>query len=311
MSAGPVPTWGLVATILAPPQEILRFAAYHLEAGAHRLHIYLDAPSPEAEARLSAHPKIRVTTCDASYWKQRSGKPPVKHQVRQSMNATHAYAKGPGVDWLIHMDVDEFLLSDRPVAAILGALPADQLISRIRPMEALAGAEGHYKAFIPPGPARTRIVEDIYPTFGRYVKGGFLSHLAGKIFIRTGLSDLRLQIHNAFQNGEMLTGPEQQTGIDLAHHHAKDWEQWLAAYRYRLQKGSYRAELGNPAQTHGMTLHQLFQTLEAEKGEAGLRAFYDEVCAGTPALRERLARHGLHRRIDLQLDACVARHFPG
>ena len=310
MAPGPAPTWGLVATILAPVPEILRFAAYHLEAGARRLHLYLDALSPEAEARLAEHPKVRVTNCDKAYWKRLTGKPPVKHQVRQSMNATHAYAKGPQVDWLIHMDVDEFLVAKRPVAEILKSLPEDQDIARIRPMEALAGTPGRYKAFIPPGPDRARIVEEIYPTYGRYVQGGFLSHLAGKVFVRTGMDGIRLQIHNAFRGGDLIPGPEQQAGIDLAHHHAKDWTQWLAAYRYRLEKGSYRAELGNPAKTGGMTLHQLFQAIETEEGEEGLRAFYDEVCTGSPALQERLARQDLLRTAELRLDAAVAKHFP-
>ena len=61
-------TWGLSATIKAPPAEILHWAAYHLEAGAHRLHIYLDDDNRAAFDRLRSHPKVRVTLCDADYW---------------------------------------------------------------------------------------------------------------------------------------------------------------------------------------------------------------------------------------------------
>jgi hypothetical protein len=100
--------------------------------------------------------------------------------------------------------------------------------------------------------------------------------------------------------------------IDLAHAHAKSWDAWIAAYRYRLNKGSYRSELApaKSAKSGGVTLHEMFQTLEASEGEAGLRRFYDEVATDTDAIRNRLETHGMYRQIDLDLDAKLARHFP-
>ena len=61
--------WGVVATIKAPAQDVLRFAAYHLDLGAHRLFIYLDEPNPEAYAPLKNHSKVRVFSCDDAFWK--------------------------------------------------------------------------------------------------------------------------------------------------------------------------------------------------------------------------------------------------
>lgn len=308
--------WGVVATIKAPTDDILRFAAYHLEAGAQRICIYLDDENSEAEAALKAHPKVRVTSCDAGHWdKLNHGRRPAKHQVRQTFNATHAYNRRAEVDWLIHMDVDEFLVPDRPIADILGDQPAETVCARIRPMEALApesGAPVHYKAFVPNGPDRLRIVRAVYPTYGDMLKGGFLSHLAGKVFLRTGLPGIRIQIHNAFRNDVEVPTAEGTDGITLAHLHAKAWDHWFAAFRYRLEKGSYRAELGGrrAAEDGKLTVHQMFKMIFDEDGEAGLRLFFDEVCADTPALRARLRQHGLLRRVDLALDASAARHFP-
>lgn len=302
-------TWGISATILAPTADILRFAAYHLEAGAHRLYIYLDDENTTAYQALKAHPKIRPVICDAAWW---NGKRPKKHQVRQTHNATHAYNRRADVDWLIHMDVDEFLVSDTPVAEILAALPEDQTTARIRPMEQLAGDGTAFKMFVPNGPDRTRIVADLYPTYGDHIKGGFLSHLAGKVFTRTGLPGIRIQIHNAFQHDAMLKGPEDTDGIDLAHCHASSWEAWHAAYRYRLEKGSYRSELApnRPRDKGGLSMHDLFQTIEADGGPPALRAFFEEVCADSPALRARLTRHGLLKHTNLDLNTTLAKHFP-
>lgn len=304
--------WGIVSTILAPAQDILSFVAYHLEAGAHRLYIYLDAENPESFAQLDAHPKVRVTLCDADYWKKRKRARPETHQVRQTANATHAYNRKPEVDWLIHMDADEFLVSEYPVAGILADAPADLLATRIRPMEQLSGTPTAFKSFVPSGPDRARIIAELYPTFGAYLKGGFLSHLAGKVFVRTGLPDIHVRIHNVFQAGDMLPCLTQQEGIDLAHAHAKSWDDWIGAYRYRLAKGSYRPELGpnRPYDKGGLSMHDLFQMIEEESGDAGLRAFFDEVCADTPQLRGRLIAHGLLYETDLNLGPLCAKHFP-
>ncbi|KIN64712.1 Glycosyl transferase family 2 [Sulfitobacter noctilucicola] len=302
-------TWGISATILAPTADILRFAAYHLDAGAHRLYIYLDDDNKTAFAALKAHPKIRPTLCDDAWW---NGKRPKKHQVRQSRNATHAYKRRADVDWMIHMDVDEFLVSERPVSDILSTLPDSQTIARIRPMEQLAGDGSHFKAFVPNGPGREKTVDALYPTYGNYIKGGFLSHLAGKVFVRTGIEGARIQIHNAFQNDDMLTGPEDTDGIDLAHCHASSWDAWYAAYRYRHTQGSYRPDLApnRPRDKGGVSMHELLAMIEAEDGTVGLRYFFDEVCADTPALRKRLADFGLLKLANLDLNTTLAKHFP-
>ena len=306
------PTWGLCATILAPADEILRFAAYHLEAGAHRLYLYLDTPDPVAQRALKAHPKVRVISCDSDWWARDGGQRPVKHQARQTLNATHAYNRRAEVDWLIHMDVDEFLVANGLVAEHLAALPPDIPATRIRPMEALAGDGTAFKDFVPAGPDRARVVADLYPRYGAQLKGGFLSHLAGKVFVRTGMDEVRVQIHNAFRGDTQIAALDPQPGIRLAHCHARSWEQWIAAYRYRLTKGSYRTELApnRPRDKGGISVHDLFRQIEKADGEAGLRAFFEEVCADTPRLRARLAKHGLLRECTLRLDEARASHFP-
>jgi len=304
--------WGLSATIKAPVNDILCFAAYHLELGAHRLYIYLDDDNPTAFRWLRAHPKIRVTQCDDKYWRKMLQKRPLKHQVRQTANATHAYCRGTEVDWLIHMDADEFLFPENILDGTLNSLDAQVHCARVRPMETLSGDGTAFKAFIPSGPDRQPVVARLYPRFGTYVKGGFLSHLAGKLFVRTGLNDLTVKIHNVFQGDEMNPNEVELTDVSLCHMHAKSWEDWINAYHFRLKQGSYRAELtpNRPRNKGGMSLHELFQWIETDVGEAGLRAFFDEVCADTPELRARLSAEGVLRFCDLQLEAKRRKHFP-
>lgn len=312
-----LPTWGVVATIKAPARDILNFAAHHLDLGAQRVHVYLDAPNPEAEAALRAHPKCRVILCDDGYWKRRRRKGrPAAHQPRQSLNATHCLNRRPGVDWLAHIDVDEFLWPDIPLPAQLAALPGDCLSARVRPVEALA----HDPADPPPDGVqwfkscarlRGRRAEEtaaIYPTFGAHLNGGFLSHAAGKVFVRTGLPDITLRIHNALRGKEKDDAPPELEATRLCHLHAHDWEDWRARLRYRHAAGAYRPDI-KPVGEGALPIHDLLAHVEAEEGEDGLRAFFAEVCTATPALRARLEAHGRLHAIALELDAKRARHF--
>lgn len=306
------PSWGIVSTVKADLAEILAFAAHHAELGAHRIYIYLDDPQAETVAALKAHPKIRVTACDAAYWRKTGKARPLKHQVRQGANASHAYRRRAEVDWLAHIDVDEFLWPETSVAAHLAALPATALSARVRPIEALAGGDGCGFKALPPGDSRAALSETLYPTYGRYLRGGFMSHVAGKLFVRTDLGEVDFRIHNMDLGGIRNPQSVELAQVDLCHLHAKPWEEWRATYRYRFEKGSYRPELP-PAisrENGGMNLHELFAYLEATEGEAGLRAFFDEVCADTPALRARLQAQGLLRHRDLDLAAKMQRHFP-
>ena len=313
------PTWGLVATIKAETADILNFAAHHLDLGAHRLHIYLDADNPEAFAALKAHPKCRVTLCDDGYWKRR-GKRPEAHQPRQSMNATHCLNKRPQVDWLAHIDVDEFLWPSAPLPDQLAALPPGTRSARIRPIEAMAPdpadppAPGHawFKGCSRYQGERRDQTAQIYPTYGPHLHGGFLSHVAGKVFIRTDQPDAALRIHNAFFDGARDSDPATLTDTLLCHLHAPDWDRWRMAYRFRLEQGSYRDGLKPPPSPagDGLSMNALFTLLESDNGEAALESFFTEVCTATPDLRDRLAQFGHLHDIALDLDAKRARHFP-
>ncbi len=311
--------WGVVSTIKASDADILNFVAHHLEMGAKHLWIYLDDDAPEAMAHLKEHPQVSVTRTRKKYWQDGIGKRPPMHQHRQTLNAEHAYARAEGVvTWLLHCDVDEFLHSDHEISAALDGLPDDCDVARVRPSEALSTEGLHdtdpevtwFKTFIPAWKKRREIVSEIYPTFGDHIKGGFLSHVAGKVFIRTGRPDMRIRIHNVFRGEEANPGQVELVEMALLHVHSSGWTHWSETFAYRHRKGSYRADLGSalPADQGGMTLHQLFDMLSQEPN--GLREFYEEVCLATPELRERLEAHGMLQAHRLDLEQKRQGHFP-
>lgn len=311
-------SWGIAATIKAPARDVLNFVAHHLELGANHIWIYLDAPNLVAQDILAGHDHVTVTLCDDAYWQHTHGQRPHKHQVRQAANIMQAYERAEALDWLLHIDVDEFLWPQRPISELLAQVPATCLIARVRPSEALcsdgiADADPDliwFKTWISGRNARRQVVPEIYPTYGHYVKGGFMSHVAGKIFVRTGQKDLKIRIHNAVQN--KIQNPEQIAleDVELLHLHATSWEHWMKSFGYRHKKGSYRADLGAalPAAQGGMNLHELFAALSQEPD--GLRGFFEEVCLATPELRAKLEARGMLRGYRLGFDAKRKRQFP-
>ncbi|MFV1594421.1 glycosyltransferase family 2 protein [Phaeobacter sp. JH20_36] len=312
------PKWGIVSTIKADAETILNFAAYHLDLGAHRLHLYLDAPNLEAYPHLKAHPKVRVTTCDDSHWSQRKKPRPKMHQARQTMNATHAYGRIQA-DWVAHIDVDEFLWPHisargaRPqIGEILAALPAETDVLRMRPLEALAGRVDMYKSMIASAADREQQVRAIYPEFGVFLKGGFLSHTAGKLFARTGLPDIQFRIHNLFQHGEKNTREQEQNALQICHRHAPSWEAWQDSYRFRLKQGSYRPGLaaGFSRNLGGLNTHDLLSMIEEEHGSEGLKRFFGEINAEAPDIYQRLQKRGMIHHCPLDLTAKRREHFP-
>lgn len=307
--------WGVVATIKAPQAAIERWAAWHLDQGAHRVLIYLDEGDAALAARLNRHPKLRVTACDDAWWQKR-GRRPEKHQARQTQNATHAHRRAArDLDWLAHIDVDEFIAPDTPLADMLAALPPDVLCARMRPWEALepiAADPLHFKGFTRDARARRDQTLALYPRFGGWLNGGFLSHTAGKLVWRTGLDDLTVKIHNIYQGDVENPGMIELDAVPLLHFHAADRAHFMAAYRYRLTRGSYRAELkpNRPREDGGLSMHELLSQIESESGEAGLTAFYTEVATARPDLLAGLAQAGRLLTRAFEAEPARQRHFP-
>lgn len=302
--------WGLVSTIKASLPQIARFAAHHIDLGARTLDLYLDEPDTDAAAFLSRHPRIQVTQCDETYWQTAGRARMPAHQLRQAFNATRCLrASADRLDWLGHIDVDEFIIARRPVADILCAIDPQAALARLPPAEALAPATGgdpcHFKLTHAQAGVKKALLQEIYPTFGLHLYGGFLSHTGGKVFARPGIPDTRLGIHAMKYKGEDISNKARAEGLFLAHFHAPNWDHFRAHLAFRREKGSYR----RPAERSEMGQAELFAFLTQEDGDAGLRAFFDEVCADTPDLRDRLSRHNMLLTHTFDFDATTRRVF--
>ncbi len=303
--------WGTVSTVKAPLRQIARFIAYHLDAGAARMDIFLDVPDADIARRL-AHPKVRFHQCDDAFWADKPDKARESHQLRQASNASQAYS-GSDLDWLAHIDVDEYILTDQPLAGHLSSLPADVAFARLQPVELMASDDtlddpwtgpAHFKRTRKAAKRRKTDLIEIYPTFGAYVPEGFISYTGGKNIVRTGFNRIRLGIHAMMQAGFKVSNGKVLDQVHIGHAHAPDWETFQRHFEFRMSHGSYRKK------TNGnMILNDVLNVLIAEEGADGLRRFYDEMCRATPTRLELLRRHDMLVTAALDLDRKVAQIY--
>jgi hypothetical protein len=295
------PLWGLVTTTNDSFEKIIRFIAYHLDAGASWIRIYLDDPSITFLETLKLIKNVEPILCDENYWASYKHGRPETHQRRQSENANHAYKVAP-VDWLGHIDVDEFLSPNVIFSDILYKLPIKIKTISVKSAEYLnpfgdirIPGDLYYFKNSKKNKNHFSTINQLYPTFGSALRRGFVGHMQGKVFARTKVPLLRYRIHRCIVNGEYNPNNVILKKIELCHFHCENWEDWRGHLKFRMAKGAYKN--GN-----GRTLerHELFSFLLSE-GEDVLRQFYDEICVARPELLEALRERGMLSEYDLGL----------
>ncbi len=268
-------SWGVVSTIKAPPEEINTFIEHHARLGAEEIHIFLDAPVPEGCLDHWSRDLVTVTLCDDAYWQANPRTRRDTHPQRQIFNATRTY-RGCKLPWLAHVDVDEFMHPLRPIPEILAAQEAEVQALVMPPAEELStdGSDDllFRRTYFDAGVEKRKVMA-LYPTFGNYLKSGFVSHTSGKTLARTGLRDGRLGIHYLSLNGTKLHHTPRCQDLLVLHRHTRSWDDFAAHLDARIATGSYP----KPQDGH-MSFADLITFLREEEGPGGERLLYDELC---------------------------------
>jgi hypothetical protein len=239
-------SWGVVATMKAPEEKVLAFVAHHLALGADHLWLFFDDPSQPIPDLLARHPRVTVTPCDEGHWLRACNRRPPQHQNRQTQNARLTYRELVTTEWIVHIDVDEFLLTPRPIAAILDDTPADTIAMRLEPFEAMHDPllpDDIYTAREFRGALRHEHWPKRRAALGPYrkvIRDGILSHSVGKTMYRTRVPGLLPRLHAVMVDKVMVTPANWQPEIKLLHFHAQDKAAWLAAVPFRITRGAYQ-----------------------------------------------------------------------
>lgn len=291
--------WGIVSTVKAPPDEVLAFVAHHLDLGAARIWLCLDDPDDPVAEVLEGLPQVTVRRCDDAHWAALGLTRPDRHQNRQTANAQAVLRECP-LDWLLHIDVDEFLLPDQPVGAALAKVRADRPFVRVKAWEALHSpglpddifTANRFRAPLN-GDANAVHREALFGPYAPLLPTGVMSHAVGKCFFRTQQPEMQAWLHGASRRGEKLPPGPPLPGMALLHFHSQDPQAWKGRLRFRLERGAY------------VLKPELAAFLHAADA-AAVDEFYHRCLTATPEAEAYLLRHGLLRAADLHLRRKVA-----
>ncbi|WP_103259050.1 glycosyltransferase family 2 protein [Tabrizicola aquatica] len=290
--------WGVVATVKAPEEQVLAFIAHHLALGAAHVWIYFDDPADPAHARVSRLRNVTARRCTGWYWAIRGGRHEKLHN-RQITNAIHAQRKCK-LDWLAHIDSDEFLYAPRPIAELLAEVPSDVPNVLMDAFEAMHDPDLPDDIFTarqfrgPLGPAHPALHAAIFGPVADVVAKGNLGHTIGKSFCRIGVPGVRLGLHEVFTGRTPLVRPFHPS-LRVLHFHAHDPVEWRRLLPHRLTGGAYHYDAENHLRSH----------LKGAS-DAVIADFYRHTMITTPEKAALLEANGLLITTNLGLRAKVA-----
>lgn len=317
--AGPAPgSWSIVTTLRGAPATVVPFIAHHLATDAAGIQVYLDDDDPVLIALLAPLPRVSVTVCDDAYWAAapRRGRPAMI-VPRQLANIRHARRR-TRTEWLVHIDMDEFLVPDgpgaAPLSAELAALPAGIDWARIRNLERIQSRDRPqrtvFDGFFREQAPTPEIEAEIYGRDRRFFNHGFSGYIRGKIALRVG-SALGMGLHNGTfpgQSGPNL--PESALppfrvieGTRLLHFDGWTALHWTAKLIRHLDH--VRAGTG-----HGGRRQQ-FEFIRRVTDPARRLGLFDRLQRVTPEREAALRAHGLLRTFDFDPRPAIEAVFPG
>ena len=277
-----LPSWGVVGTLDEPPELVAAYVAHHLAQGAGEVHVYLDRDDAFTRTMLATVPQVRVTVADEAYWRREFDiKLPKTHQRRQTLNATDAYRRA-GVDFLLHLDADEFLVQHRPL---------DEELRRLRRLKpgnylAIPNVERIYgpdcdEAFVFTELFRrsTKRLDGDFSDVNLDAEGltlyGLTGHSEGKACSPTGY-DYVLGIHRPHHDTDRpwtFPGMRRSRSAQILHFEGMTPLQWI--YK-RLRKAAYLEAWDGQPVTPQMTA-QIAAINDAGGGISGARALHDRI----------------------------------
>lgn len=298
-------SWGIVSMISEPDPLVLAWVAHNLRLGADQITIFLDGDHPQLEKTLAGLEKVSLTRVDPDHWPFDDPRPE-KIGPRQVIALNNAYAHAE-VDWLLHIDADEFL-DFEDVDSWLAQLPSEVVSAMAHVAERFhVGAPDPRNifdgVFRVPAPAEMEDQLDrIDGAAAPYLDYGVTGYETGKSFFRVGRG-LDLRVHCPFNPGSLVS--QSLPGHPLLHFDGLTALSWVRKKQRLLRqqpKAIYVQRPGWRAQ---------FRTVvDIEENITPLLELYHQLKCLSPERLTALEELGLIRHNKLDLLTAVRKVFP-
>lgn len=322
----------IVTTVRAKPEQVTCFLDYHIALGVSRFYLFFDDPDDSAVKQVkSRYTQVEAIRCDARYWTgTKDGCRPPSIEARQRANTIIAMedAARRGLDWLAHLDIDEFLFVSRGrLVDALAGHQSNSLFIRLEVLEAipddgkpvagfLAIRNYKYKPFevlLTDPRYRTesrfrRVLHRLYyrpvlalcrwlmpDLFGR---GYYNGHSAGKSITRISQAQSfvrDLGIHFPVVSQVPRHSVSIGQGLYLLHFDSCSYEEWFTKWARRVSGTGLALGLSGKQ----LWVMEQFSKWYQPPNEARLQALYDVLYRISPGRIRLLRLLGLVKRIEL------------
>lgn len=274
------------------------FVRYYKALGADQILMYFDGKTDEDLAIEGCD----VTLCDAAFWEGLGISRPGYVEERQRQVYAHAYRR-LSVDWVLIVDSDEFLYTRKETGEILASVDSHINAVRFRPVEGIYTDIGQAMATCSSTYFRTVQHKYMAPFvhrlfYGRvagYFSRGLTGHSIGKIFLRTGLANVDINIHHATFPGDQPIGEVEVTRFDtdacLVHFVVLSYPHWLKKWSDRFESGV--------AKEMGKKNDSFCRMFGKTNNEAGRQRLFGQMFIVNPRRLNLMQAMGIIRKIDI------------
>jgi hypothetical protein len=270
-------SWSVVSTVRAPKSYIDRFADYYLCAGADQIFLFFDDPEHDSHSEWSERPRIVGVACNQQYWSaiREVRRPAI--EGRQQANIRSALMMNRG-EWLLHVDSDEFVCSQRPIGEILGEQPEIVFSVRAPSIEAVYETEPTaadvfdthwFKRFLGPNENRS-IIDAIYGDLAPLTRNGFFGHVEGKAFFRSRYSIRYFGTHSPVPIDRSLRTGVIVAGLELLHFQSLTFSDWSEKW----QRAANGIGVGGGFSKKRRAQLELIQGVQSRSGDRGVLELY-------------------------------------
>lgn len=236
--------FSVVAMMRESPEIVRRFVDYYRKLGATEVFVYFNGPPED----LPPIPGATRTDCTPAFWDRYSDVP--LGSLEERMEVCYRDCKTRcTTEWMLIVDADEFVFSERSIAALLDTIPDEVDSIGVPTAEAVWGPGDDLDEPFGSTYFRTKWTPNhwrflrrlIYGTISAQMRFGVLGHVVGKHLIRTDREYSQTNGHHSSRNGRVITKPaalvsKDWVGTYVAHFDAISLERWQRKWRWRLEK---------------------------------------------------------------------------